>query len=118
MCKRALALVADLLDCGFRDAQEVLRLVELHGGEVVQNARETAMNAGRPIDFPAIVGGVQRAAIKRMAADDSDLRSRLHTVAVSGDYQAWGGVEDPGEASQQEAEELAHVMMRGIKSHG
>ncbi len=118
MCKRALALVADLLDCEFRDALEVLRLVELHGWEVVQNAREAAMSAGRPIDFPAIVSGVQTAAIKRMAADDSDLRSRLHTVTVSGDYEAWGRVQDRGAASEEEAQRLANVMMRGMKSRG
>jgi len=48
MCKQALALVARLLDCEIGDAQEVLRLVQLHGEEVPRNAREFAKEAGRP----------------------------------------------------------------------
>jgi len=121
----ACTLIADLLDCGTRDADEVLRLIEVHGDEVVDEAREFTDDVGGLLNFGSIIEGIKRVVMFKLrdtieddedlGEDDLDLYDEwINELIIDDNYIAWGGIADYGSCPEDLGEVFSEIMMDGL----
>jgi len=119
--KSALKLIAELIDCGETDADEVLRLIDLHGSDVIYEAKQLSEDQDTRMTFYHIIAGVHRVVALRLrdvienAEENLTFYNEWTTdLTIDANYIAWGSVADYGCCPEEVGEIFSEMMKDGI----
>lgn len=128
-CDAACELIADLLDCGSRDADEVLRLIKVHGSDVIDESNEFAKDCGMSQNFGTIIQGVKRVVMFKLRdevkeAEELDEENQeedldeynewINELIIDDNYIAWGAIYSYGSCPEAVGEIFAEILTYGL----